>query len=317
MKLHCSICPHDCLLDEGEVGKCSVICHSGSKLVHPYYGKCSIITVDAIEKRPFFHFYPGSKFLSVGFYGCNFKCDFCQNFRVSQTTEGKFSQQSPDDLLDLARVKKVHGIAFSFNEPTIHYPYLEDIAVQNFINRDMKLVIKTNGFVSHSTLRNLCLFYDAFNVDIKGDEEEYDRVCGGSLEPVLDAIELIVEMERHLEISYLVLPRILENKDHHAYIRDWISSIDKDIPFHILYCYPFHKMNDSYKMELILPVVDFFREELRHVYVSNIHKKPFLSMRNTVCPDCKGLLVDRSGGSVVLHRTKCCNNEIIRFSETD
>lgn len=303
----CTICPHLCDLAVGETGKCLVRKHEDWTIVCSHWGKVSLLTVEPIEKRPFFHFMPGSRFLSVGLYGCNFQCKFCQNYKISQIVTGNCRQLEPDQLIDVLYEKKAAGIAFTFNEPTVHVEYIMDVG-----ERVSPVVVKTNGFVNIEPLKDLLLYVSAFNVDIKGDEQEYEDTCGGRLKPVMETVEFLASNHDgvHLEISYLVTPRLIDDVDYHRRMRDWLSELSPDIPIHVLYFYPFHRMTEKdYKVEALLKVVELFREKMNFVYVSNNYQKPVLPMRDTLCPHCSSVLISRQKG-VKVHKTKCCGNSL-------
>ncbi len=304
--LTCRICHHDCDIKPGEVGKCKIIKNTDNSLVNIYAGQCSNIAVEPIEKRPFYHVSPGTRFLSVGFYGCNFSCNFCQNYRVSQEFHDS-KYYGPRELVDLAEERDVQGIAFTYNEPTIYHDYIEQVG--NEIGRrssPLQLAIKTNGFARPYVIRNLCLYVDAINVDIKGDNDDYDKVCGGWLGPVIDCIEQIVHMGVHLEISYLVLPDKIDDIGFNLYLRNWLAELDCRVPIHLLYFYPFHKMTvPSYKPARLIKLADMFSEKLDHVYISNYFGDMLAERRNTFCRSCGKLLIDRRK-STILHQKECC-----------
>lgn len=309
----CGICPHECSITTGSTGRCGVIKNENSKLLNPYAGRCSTIAVEPIEKRPFFHVVPGSKFLSVGFYGCSFSCDFCQNHRVSQQTDGKFAYYEPQQLVDLAIDYGVAGIAFTYNEPTIYHDYIEEVG--NCIQRSLqschlKLAIKTSGFVSRPIIRNLCLYADAINVDIKGNNDDYKSVCGGWLDPVLTCIEWIVNMEVHLEISYLVLPDRIDDDRFNIYFRNWLADIDSQIPLHLLYFYPFHRMVvPTYKPSKLLKLRDKMREKLDYVYISNHFGTETSAARDTRCLTCDNIIVNRQKNPIFANHM-CCGQKL-------
>lgn len=262
----CSLCPHNCDLNGDSVGKCLVRKNINGHIELTHYGRVSLIAVEPIEKRPLYHFFPGSKFLSVGFYGCSFSCSFCQNFKASQKI-GDGPIYSPEKLIDLALKREVKGIAFTYNEPTVHYEYLMDVgglARQN----GLAVAVKSNGFVNKPYLDDLKMVVDAWNIDLKGDDEAYKEVCGGSVAPVLQTIESLAG-DSHLEISYLVVPSMLESWDFHTRTADWIANLSVDIPVHLLYCYPVYKMREHYRKDELVPIVEIFRERLNHVYISN------------------------------------------------
>lgn len=274
-----------------------------------YAGHCSNIAIEPIEKRPLFHVLPGSKFLSVGFFGCNFSCGYCLNHRVSQQTEGKSEFHSPDELVELALERNVSGIAFTYNEPTLYHDYIEEVG--HAIHRSqrsshLKLVVKTNGFVRPWVIRNLCLYADAINVDIKGDNEDYEKICGGWLDPVMTCIEWIVDMDIHLEISYLVIPSKVHDERFNIYFRNWLADIDPKIPVHLLYFYPFHRMVvPSYKPSELLPLREMMLEKLDYVYISNHFGTETTKTRDTFCLECGRVMISRQKGSVNSKPT-CC-----------
>lgn len=304
----CSICPHLCNIAENHSGLCGVRRNNGSYIELSSYDKFSILSVEPIEKRPFFHFDVGSRYLSAGWYGCNFSCLYCQNYTVSQSTDGKYKVLNPSQLVTLAKEKKCNGIAFTFNEPTIYFEYLMDIGD---VKSDLNIVMKTNGFVSKDVLSELVTVIDAFNVDVKGDDEEYKKVCNGSLPPVLSSIETLYNHGKHLEISYLVTPRMLKNRKYHEEMLEMFADMP-EVPIHFLYFYPFHKMTDvSYCVHDLISLVDKFKNKLKYVYLSNVYKPEYIDYRNTHCPDCNNLMISRSKG-VGMITNNCCNNFLTR-----
>lgn len=300
--LVCDICPKNCILNENDVGKCQVISNRDGKLVNDYYGKCAYISMESIEKRPLFHYFPGSKFLSVSLLGCSFSCKFCQNYLVSQQIDAKTTYKSPQDLVNLQIDKKLKGIVFSFNEPIIHTDYICEVG------KLTRVVIKTNGFATDKTIDKLCKNIDAFNVDIKGNESDYINICDGTLNPVLKSIENIYKSGKHLEISYLVLPDRIDDLIFHESIRDFISKLHINIPVHILYFYPFYKMSgDYYHPEKIVQIQKLFKKTLNYVYLSNMHNE--IGDRNTTCVKCGKILVRRDR-DVLINRTECCGIKV-------
>ncbi len=298
------ICPHNCKLRPGETGRCLVVRNDNGKIHNPSSGFCSLISVEPIEKRPFFHYRPGSKYLAVGFYGCSFSCNFCQNFKVSQTTDGKSLYKSPSDLDALADSKGADGIAFTFNEPTIYHEYIQSVG-----DTGANIVLKTSGFVNLPIVDELIPIVSAWNVDIKGDEAEYERTCGGTLQPVLDTIEKLAG-QTHLEISYLVLPRQVNDMVFHVRMRNWLASLSPDIPVHLLYFYPFHRMTEpSYRPEALVPIIELFRERLRYTYVSNAFNSELRAYRDTTCDICDRVLIARQRGIEVI-ADECCGKKL-------
>lgn len=306
----CEICPNYCKIPLGDYGKCKVIKNHDGVLKNMFSGKCSNISVEPVEKRPLFHFHPNSKFLSVGFYGCSFFCDYCFNFKVSQQL-GKGKYYSPSDLIDLALDRNVIGITFTYNEPTIFHEYIEDVGhlIQSK-NLPLKIILKTNGYVNIPILRTLCLYIDAVNVDIKGDEHDYISVCGADgFDAAISSIELISKMGIHVEISYLVLPSKIHNIDFNKSLCDRIFSIDPNIPVHLLYFYPFYRMDTQYYSPKDLVVLhDLFSNKLNYVYISNRYDEELSKYRNTLCSLCNSVVIDRNKTS--LYSTSCCKKSI-------
>lgn len=303
----CEICPHYCKIPPGKTGKCNVISNVDGSLVNLYEGQVSQVAVEPIEKRPFYHVNPGSKFLSVGFLGCNFECKFCMNFKVSQSVDAPSKTISPVDLVELAIKKNVSGIAFTYNEPTIYFNYIEEVGHEiGRRNLPLKLVMKTSGFVRPAIMRNLCLYLDAVNIDIKGDDADYKDVCGGWAEPVYKSIDLVCQMGTHLEISYLVLPKRLRDDVFNAGLRTYLSNINPNTPLHLLYFYPFHKMNElSYKPSELLPLAKMFSEKMNYVYISNNFSPTLSKYKNTSC-SCGSVLIDRQFHSPEILKYSCC-----------
>lgn len=232
----------------------------------------------------------------------------CQNHRVSQQATGKSEFYSPVDLVKMAIERNVQGIAFTYNEPTLYHDYIEQVGHEikkTKSNSHLRLVIKTSGFVRPWIIRNLCLYADAINVDIKGDDEDYDKVCGGWLEPVVDCVEKIVDMGTHLEISYLVLPSKIHDDRFNIYLRNWLANLNPRIPVHLLYFYPFHRMVvPSYKPSELLSLRSMMLEKLDYVYISNHFGTDTSVARNTFCGKCGKTVVNRQKGSVTSR--VCC-----------
>ena len=269
----CDICPHLCDFSGTKIGKCGVRNNSG--IIKEFYGRCSTLAIDKIEKRPFFHFMQGTYFLSVGLFGCSLNCSFCINKNVSQefsSLDGKILW--PQDFIYLAEINKVAGIVFSYNEPTVHYEYLRDVATA-CIGNNLCLAIKTNGFINKKIARDLGTLYDAFNIDLKGDEGFYKNECDGELNVVKNTTEILVQMNSLVEISYLVNPYDIKNEKFHESMAKWISSLNKKIPVHLLYFYPYHKLKEQYPQDDIISIYEIFSRYLSNVYINNLYKKRF------------------------------------------
>jgi len=179
----------------------------------------------------------------------------------------------------------------------------------------LPIVIKTNGFVTIPTLLRLAEVVNAFNVDIKGDEDEYQAICGGHLHPVIETINKLYESGKHLEISYLVTPRLLRDDLYHNCMLNWLKNMP-EIPIHFLFFYPFHKMVDSYNIKELVPIVEMFKAKMKYVYLSNHYDSIILHYRNTLCPDCGSLMVNRFKGVNII-KIQCCGNFLTGFHKCD
>ena len=251
----CDICPHNCDLNINDIGKCLVRKNINDKIELTHYGCFSCIALEFIEKKPLYHFFPGTKFLSVGGYGCSLKCSFCENFEVSQEIKSGV-YYSPQALIDLAGGKQAKGIVFTYNEPSIYFEYLMDLYLLAQ-QAGLKIVLNSNGFINELYLNKLNLIVDAWNIDIKGDDKVYKEICDGELAPVMHTIAFLAN-ESHLEISYLVIPNMIKNFKFHIKMADWIASLSSKIAVHILCCHPVNKMTEFYhNRELIHFEIDY------------------------------------------------------------
>lgn len=304
----CHICPHQCELEVGEIGKCKVCANVDGCL--QVTSLCSTVSVELIEKKPFFHFFPGSQCLSVGFYGCNLACAGCQNYKVSQIDAKGGKNISPEKLVGLAQEYQVDCIAFTFTEPVIHYEYIMRVYdVISDLQPDIKIVLKSNGFVNRHVLENLDTVTSAWNIDLKGGAVEYEVVCGGNIGPVLSTVETLSRKDSHLEISYLVVPSISGNFQHHEVMAKWLSDLSPDIPVHILFYYPAYRMNEQGNPDDLLKIQELFSQYLRHVYISNIFDAKFINFRHTSCNICNDRMITRGDidGKVTTLSLECCH----------
>ncbi len=294
----CSICPHLCDIPEGGIGKCLTRHNVKGKIENKYHGQVSLLTVEPIEKKPLFHFDSGKKYLNVGFLGCSMACTFCFNHTISQSDTAKTQHYEPHQLISLAKSKSLAGIAFSFNEPTVHYEFIRDLCE---VKEDIHVVVKSNGFVNTEIIHEL-RHVDAFNIDIKGDDLFYTSECNGSFHAVINTIKELIKNGKHVEVSYLASGV----DEFHRSTACILSDISKDIPVHVLALYPFHKMTHiTYNTEHLCQVRDIMKERMKHVYISNVHTEEFLKYRHTFCQSCGNMMVFR-GKEVIVHKTSCC-----------
>lgn len=271
-KLKCSLCPHNCIISEGNIGLCSVRGNINNHLELPFKGIISAIAVDPIEKKPLFHFFPGSKILSIGFYGCNFHCNFCQNYQISQkyNVNNKDKSISPLELIQLVQKKGLTSIAYTYSEPVIHFEYIMECA--DLAHKyDIKNVLVTNGFLNPEPARELLSKMDGVNVDLKAFTQIFYTKLGGKIEPVKYFIKLAAELT-HLEVTTLIIPGENDTSVEIMKIANFLSSIDTNIPLHISSYYPVYKYEiSSPSKETILSLSKKAAQILNYVYPGNIY----------------------------------------------
>lgn len=247
-KVHCKLCPHNCIIGDGELGKCNVRKNIDGELFTFNFEEVTSIAVDPIEKKPLHFYKPGSSILSVGSFGCNFKCSFCQNYTIAQIEEHKGTSHSIGVERLVNQIMEQNdsiGIAFTYNEPSIWYEYVYEVS--KFLkkqdpNKDVVLV--TNGFINEEPLRKLLPYIDAMNIDLKGfNNRYYSEICGGRLEPVLKTIEICRE-SIHVEVTTLLVTGENDNLEEVENITKFLGSISPDIPFHLTRYFPTYKMNN-------------------------------------------------------------------------
>ena len=245
----CPVCPHHCRLPEGAYGRCRARKNSGGKVICANYGKVSSIALDPIEKKPLAFFYPGSMILSVGSFGCNLSCPFCQNFEIAAAKEADFLKLyhiSPEELCALAgreRGRGNIGVAYTYNEALVGYEYVRDSA-KLVHEAGMKNVLVTNGMAELSILEELLPYMDAMNIDLKGFRPEIYRYLGGDFETVKAFIARAAGA-CHVELTSLIVPGMNDDPEDMEREAAWIASISPGIPLHITRYFPRYKMHKS------------------------------------------------------------------------
>ncbi len=300
-KIVCQLCQHYCHLKDGQIGVCGVNKNEGGKLLNLVYGKISAINLDPIEKKPLYHFLPSSNSLSIGTVGCNFKCPFCQNWQISQTSnlEGSYSV-TPQELVNIAIENGAKSISYTYNEPTIFWPFAKDVAI---LAKDagLKNVFVSNGFESKEVIEDAKGLLDAFNIDLKSfNKDYYKKSLKGNLDGVLDTIKRVASSGFWLEITTLIVPEVNDSDKELEQIAKFISSIDRDIPWHISAFHPDYKEIDkeATPVERLKKAYKIGKDVgLNYVYIGNI-----LDDGVTRCPNCGEELIKRVGFSVVENR---------------
>lgn len=279
--VQCVLCPHQCVIADGERGRCRVRLNSGGTLYAEMYGAVSSLALDPIEKKPFAHFYPLSHILSVGGYGCNLSCSFCQNHEISQTQNHSFIAERPasriftGEMLVLKALEEKKngniGIAFTYNEPLIGYEFVLDTLI---LSRKAKLVnvLVTNGYINKEPLDELLPYIDGMNIDLKGYTDKfYRRICGGRIDPVLETIKRSAPA-CHVEVTTLIIPGLNSSPGEIASLAEWLSSVSPDIPLHLNRHRGAHRMLEPspIKKDELFALADIARKYLHHVQCGNI-----------------------------------------------
>lgn len=291
-KTRCLLCPQRCLLANNQIGRCLARINKDGVLYTKIYGEVTSYNMDPIEKKPLYHFYPGSMIFSIGSYGCNFKCTFCQNWHISQqqvATE-KFT---PEDIVEIALNNKSIGIAYTYNEPSIWYEFVYNTA-KIASGKGLKNVLVTNGFLNEEPLKELLPYIDAMNVDLKSTNESFYReICDGQLAPVMRTIQISYRAGVHVEITYLIIPTLNDRVEEINEITNWIASVSSDIPLHFSRYFPQYKMNiEPTPIETLITAYEIAKSKLKYVYIGNVDPK--FGGTNTICPKCKATLISRS-----------------------
>lgn len=298
--VQCLLCPHHCTIAPEKRGICGVRKNEHGRLFTLIYGACSSIAVDPIEKKPLYHFYPGTLVLSFGSVGCTFRCAHCQNHDISMARPEDLSLQEilPDIVSAMAKDKGCRGVAWTYNEPTIWHEYTLETAKR--VKKDgLYTAYVTNGYIEEEPLKEISPYLDALNVDIKAFHEDfYRRVCKARLAPVLQTCEKAKKLGMHLELTYLVIPGYNDNNSEIKKFCSWISEkIGTETPVHFSRFHPDYKMLNSSttSASTLFNCFNIAREAgLQFVYLGNI---PHGDYDNTYCPSCKNLLVERYGFS--------------------
>jgi pyruvate formate lyase activating enzyme len=296
--IRCTLCPKECYVPKGRRGYCEVRENQGGQYYSLVYGNPCAVHVDPIEKKPLYHVLPGTFAFSIATVGCNFDCKYCQNWQISQANpEDTYNYDLPPaQVVKLAEKLSCQSIAYTYVEPSIFFEYMYDTSIlakeKGILN-----VYHSNGYINQKPLRDLCPYMDAANIDLKGFTEKfYDELLEGELKPVLDSLVILRSEGVHLEITNLVVPtknddmKVIKEMCH--WIRDELGS---DVPLH------FSRFSPMYKLKNLPPTPVETLEEARriamdlgleYVYIGNVPGNP---AENTYCPQCKRLVIERTG----------------------
>ncbi len=314
-KIVCLLCRHYCKLKDGQVGICGVNKNEGGELVNLVYGKVSALNIDPIEKKPLYHFLPGTTSLSIGTVGCNFKCPFCQNWQISQTKDTSSSYEvTPEQLVDLALKNGCKSISYTYNEPTIFYPFARDVAMLAK-EHGLKNVFVSNGYETPEIIEDMKGKIDAFNIDIKGfNSDYYKKYLKGDLEGVLDTLRLLKKKGFWVETTTLIVPGDNDSDEELKAIAEFIAKeLDVNTPWHISAFHPDYKVQDKgpTPLETLQRAYNIGKEAgLNFIYMGNVAMPSI-----TYCPNCGEELIKRVGYQLVENKLvdgKCpkCNTPI-------
>ncbi len=300
-QIRCKLCPRHCVVDDHERGYCGVRENRGGTYYTLVHSRAATYHIDPIEKKPLFHFYPGSMAFSIATAGCNLNCKFCQNWQISQVTPEQVDSyyMPPEKIAQLARSYGSKSIAYTYNEPTIFYEYMYDTALAGK-KEDVKSVVITAAYIEKEPVAELCKVVDAIKVDLKAfSQKYYQNVVHGELKPVLQAIEAIQAMGTWLEIVYLVVPTLNDGEKEIKALSRWIkSNLGPDVPIHFTRFFPQYLLKNLpptpvSTLDRCKAIAD--AEGLHYVYVGNVPGHP---AENTYCPHCGKMLVERVGFTV-------------------
>ena len=314
-KIVCLLCRHACQLKEGQTGICGVNKNVNGALKTLVYGHPIALNVDPVEKKPLYHVLPGSKVLSFGTIGCNFKCPFCQNWDISQASKvNEDIKVSPEEMVSLALEQGAQAIAYTYNEPTIFYPYAKDIGLLAK-EKGLKNIFVSNGFESAEIIEDMASWVDAANIDLKSwNDSYYKKVLKGGLEEVKDTLRRMVKAGIWIEVTTLLIEGENESDEALKEMAAFIASeLGKHVPWHLSAFFPNYKMTEhqATKVETLDRAKKIGQEAgLMYIYLGNVAVDG-----TSYCPECNELIIKRRGYIVVENRLKMgscpkCNRKI-------
>ncbi len=315
----CHLCGHNCLIHNGKRGICAVRENRDGTLYSLVYGKVISMNIDPIEKKPLFHFLPGTTSLSIATVGCNFQCNHCQNYEISQYPRvHKFSipgtDMSPEDIVNAAIKNNCKSISYTYTEPTIFFEFAYDCAKLAH-EKGIKNVFVSNGYTGPEAVRLIAPYLDANNIDLKGSNKLYKEICKAKLNPVKNTIKLMKELGVWVEVTTLIIPDLNDSENDLKEIVEFIKSVDPTIPWHVSRFYPTYLLTDRPRTPVtkLRQAMDIgYKSGLKYIYEGNV---PGEGGENTYCPSCKNILIKRFGYSIlenVIKDSRClkCNHNI-------
>lgn len=299
-RLECRLCPHHCVLHDGQAGICHVRVARGDVLVAAGYGHISSAHIDPIEKKPLYHFHPGAPIFSIGGWGCNLGCAFCQNWTISQEAHLQGDVLSPSEVVQQALRRDCRLVAYTYNEPLVGFEFVRDCS-RRVREAGGKNVLVTNGYVEKAPAAELLPLIDALNVDIKSmDETFYRKQCHGTLAPVLAFCRQASAAGCHIEITNLIIPTLNDSDDQVERLAAWIAdNVGPLTPLHLSAYHPdFRTRIEPTPSETLERAYERCRGHLQYVYMGNMLSA---QGQNTVCLSCGHTLITRHGYQTTTH----------------
>ncbi len=306
-KVRCLLCPRECEIEEGKTGFCRVRKNVEGKLYSMVYGRPCSVAIDPIEKKPLFHFAPGSRCVSIATVGCNLACRFCQNWEISKGfTEISSNEVPVNDLIRLAKEQGAGGFAYTYTEPTIFFEYALEVMKaakkEGFYN-----VWVSNGYTSPEVIRKMAKYLDAVNVDIKGNDQFYRKVSLASkgIDPVFRALKEYKKNGVWIEVTNLIIPMYNDSKEEIKKLVGWVKgNLGQMTPIHFSAFYPDYKLTDSHpttKGSVEIAVQIAKQMGMKWVYAGNVRS----DMESTICHKCGTVVIKRTGFQVISYNDKC------------
>lgn len=303
LAVRCSVCNNRCTIQEGKSGICQVRVNKLGTLYSTTYGLITSEAIDPVEKKPLYHFLPGTRCYSLGGIGCNFHCEHCQNWHISRATGDmvRMTGLSPAEGVAHAERQGCRSIAWTYNEPTIWHEYARDMSVLAR-SKGLGTVYVTNGYITEEALRDLSPVLNAFRVDIKSFSDDfYRKICGGRLEPVLNSTILARELKMHVEVVNLIIPGLNDSPEEIDALIKWVIEYPGPAtPVHFTRFHPDYHMTDRADTPVATLEKIYRRAKelgLRFPYLGNVYRHPF---EHTYCPRCGELLIERTGYEIAI-----------------
>ncbi|MGM0499006.1 MAG: AmmeMemoRadiSam system radical SAM enzyme [Bacillota bacterium] len=305
--IECDLCPHNCKISNNKTGICRVRKNIDGKLYTLNYGKVSSLGIDPIEKKPLYHFHPQAGVLSLGSWGCNMSCKFCQNWQISQQ-KPKLREFKPAEIVQTALDKDINLIAYTYSEPTVFYEYMLETA-EIAAEKGLKNIMVSNGFINKEPLKKLIPVLDAANIDLKAfNNDFYKNYCNGGLKAVKKTIKMLAK-EIHLEVTTLIVTDLNDELAELEELFKWLAGVNREIPLHLSRYHPAYKLdNPATDIELMKKAYHTAKKYLDHVYLGNTIIK---NTADTYCSNCGEKLIKRKSYNLInkLDGNRCPNCE--------